>query len=61
MRGIQKIFSGGTTFRPGVVQQILPLQKTHILENRGGGVTEPPIPPPPLWIRPCRSCYMRVE
>ena len=29
---------GETTLRPGVVQQILPLQKqTHILENRGGG------------------------
>ena len=41
MRGFIKFSQRWTTFRPGVVQQILPLQN---LENRGGDWT--PYPPP---------------
>ena len=33
---IQKIFSGGTTVRPGAVQQILPLQKSIFWKFEGG-------------------------
>ena len=49
--GIQKIFSGGEgAFRPGVVQQILPLQKPIFWKIEGGGGRADPIST--LWIRP---------
>ena len=41
---IQKIFSGGTTFQPGVVQQILSLQKPIFWKIEGG---LNPLSPPP--------------
>ena len=40
---IQKIFSGGTSFRQGVVPQILPLQQPIFWKIEGGG-TGPSIP-----------------
>ena len=51
---IQKIFPGGgghLQTRGGKKYHIL--HKTHILENRGGGGTEPPpLDPPMLWQFP---------